>query len=137
MRAYYMLSELLKGMHDASGCSSSESSASEPADGLEQGPVQGPVARYNPQTGQVTSSMNPTEIWGRVTVVREGQPSEALSCYCRAHGCSILRRTRDAPDWPDILNWFTFGQTVPAGRTPTLRLRHERAMPRAKAKAQP
>ena len=66
---------------------------------------------------------------GRISVIRPGEPSEALSVYCRLHGCMISKRILQAPDTQDIFKWYEQGYGIPKGRTPALQTRHKAVFP--------
>ena len=68
--------------------------------------------------------------WGRVSIVRPGQPSESISVYCSRHGCTICKRVSgNIPGHREILKWFMDGQSVPAGRASGLQSRHKQLWP--------
>ena len=75
--------------------------------------------------GQVLNPKKYQEICGSISIVKEGMPGEAMSVYCRRHGCAIVKRTRDAAPVPIILRWFLAGQELPAGRAAALQNRHK------------
>lgn len=77
--------------------------------------------------GQVHSHLDGA-ILGRVSIVKEGQPAESVSLYCRRHGCSIMKRARDAPDNARLLRWFKAGMCIPAGRDAALVSRHKKLL---------
>ena len=79
-------------------------------------------------SGQVHNPHNDAEILGRVSIVKEGTPSESVSLYCRRHGCAVMKRIADAPDTITILRWFKFGLNMPQGRDAGLVSRHKRAL---------
>ena len=57
-------------------------------------------------------------IIGRIKPTHENSPKEAISVYCRLHGCSVpLRRVCQCPPMPQILDWFNAGlHDVPKGQ---------------------
>lgn len=76
--------------------------------------------------GQVRNPKDASDVWGRISVVREGQPSEAVSIYCRRHGCSIMKRTKDAIAVERVLQWFLLGQSVPTDRSAAAQNHHKK-----------
>lgn len=57
------------------------------------------------------------QILGRCTLMHKDTAHEALSCYCRMHGCKKLVRSRQAPSFDQVRAWFAFGlNSVPAGK---------------------
>ena len=67
--------------------------------------------------GQVHNPGNYADIWGKISIIREGLPGEAMSVYCRRHGCSFVKSTKDAIATPDVLRWFLLGQDLPKDRS--------------------
>ena len=78
--------------------------------------------------GQVRNPENLAEIWGRLSITKEGTPQECVAAYCRRHGCSIMKRTRTAPSTQQFLRWFALGQNLPPGRAAALQDRHKRLL---------
>ena len=78
--------------------------------------------------GQVRNPDDASDIWGRIAVIREGQPSECVSVYCRRHGCSVLTRTKDALLVPQYLRWFQLGQDLPKDRSASAQHRHKKML---------
>lgn len=93
---------------------------------LPPAPPLGPT--YDPAIGRAHGPGG--QYWGRVTVIRPGQISEAISVYCGRHGCSVVKRVTASPGQDEILAWFVAGQSVPAGRTSTLQSHHKQLWPR-------
>lgn len=64
--------------------------------------------------------------WGRISVLRPGLSSEALSVYCSFHGCSVCKRmSSGVPSQAALLKWLEEGQELPRGRVPALQRRHK------------
>ena len=82
---------------------------------------------YHVDTGQVIGRDGVP--WGRISVIREGTPREAVAIYCRRHGCQLMKLCSRCPSHPDILDWFVRGQAVPKGRSPALQGHHKRMWP--------
>ena len=78
--------------------------------------------------GMILNPDDADDIWGRISVVREGQPSEAVSVYCRRHGCSVLKRTKDALTIPEYLRCFQLGQDLPKDRSASMQHRHKKML---------
>ncbi len=65
-----------------------------------------------------------SEIIGRIKPVRQGERSEAISVYCRHHGCTVpLKRTAASLSQAQIVQWFADG--VQFGRGNEFRERHQ------------
>jgi hypothetical protein len=63
-------------------------------------------------------------IIGRIKPLHVGTPKEAISFYCRHHGCSVpLRRSAQAPTTAQSVRWFSQG--VQLGRGKEFRRQHE------------
>lgn len=139
------------GLIPASSGSSSSSSSSRESEGFEFEPVPGDMAcdfvgeagadgpplappaapqgpRYDQASGRAYGPDGTS--WGRITVIRPGEASEAISVYCNRHGCQLCKRVAAAPGHSEILAWFTAGQTVPAGRKSALQSHHKARWPR-------
>ena len=84
----------------------------------------------DPDTGQVRSADNPAEQLGRISLIKEGTRQEAVSLYCRRHGCAMMRSVRAAPSTAELLQWFADGQQVPAERTAAAQSRHKAMFPK-------
>ena len=82
-------------------------------------------------TGQVRNPSNHNEGWGRISMIKEGTAQEAVSVYCRRHGCAILRGVHRSPPTADILRWFAQGQAVERGRSSALQAKHKAMFPAA------
>ena len=85
-------------------------------------------ARYNPANGQVSNADRPQEIWGRITLVKQGTKQEAVSLYCRRHGCAILKRCHEVPALPALIAWFEDGQQLPNDRSAAAQTEHKRQL---------
>jgi hypothetical protein len=56
-------------------------------------------------------------IIGRIKELHANTPKEAVSYYCRLHGCSPpLQRLHLAPSTASVLQWFARGQDLGSGR---------------------
>ena len=62
---------------------------------------------------------------GRVSLIKEGTRQEAVSVYCRRHGCSFMKRCHEALSKQQLEMWFHLGQDIPKGRTAALQARHK------------
>ena len=76
-------------------------------------------------SGQVTNPENAADIWGRISLVKQNTPQEAVSLYCRRHGCSIMRTSRTVPPTEHLLKWFLRGQDIDAGHTAANKSKHK------------
>jgi hypothetical protein len=55
-------------------------------------------------------------IMGTQSIVRPGQPDEAISVYCRLHQCKCpMKLVRHAPSTDAIQQWFKDGDALPSG----------------------
>ena len=71
--------------------------------------------RWSPSDYQVRDATG--NIIGRIKPMRVGAPSEAISVYCRHHGCSVpLRRTANSLSQTQIIQWFADGVQLGKGR---------------------
>ena len=115
-----MADGLAAARHDPAEVTGAESDRS---DGEEE-PM--PCVPILDDAGQVRNPLNPAEIWGRLSLTKEGTPQECVSAYCRRHGCAIMKRTAVAPSMQQFLRWFALGQNLPPGRAAALQDRHKR-----------
>lgn len=88
------------------------------------------LPHYDLGSGRVTSRDDPPEPLGRISLIKVGTPQEAVSVYCRRHGCSFMKGCRVAPSNDDMLAWFRAGMEIPKGRDPALQTRHKRLFPK-------
>ena len=117
---------------DGFGNGSSPSSCSEADDGDAPMPpspdVEGPASPTANAAGRVFGPDG--SYWGKISVIRPGQATEALSVYCSLHGCSVCKRMdKGVPTQAAILRWFEEGRNVPAGRVPSLQRKHKELFP--------
>lgn len=87
-----------------------------------------PALRYDAATGRVLGLGN--VYVGRVSVIKNGTPQEAVSVYCSRHQRSICKRIAVAPTTAEISQWFAQGEDIPRGKTSSLQGRHKRLFPR-------
>jgi hypothetical protein len=125
-------SEASARCEDGVGNGSSPSSCSEAGDGDAPMPpspdVEGPASPAVNAAGRVFGPDG--NYWGKISVIRAGQVTEALSVYCSLHGCSVCKRMdKGVPTQAAILRWFEEGRNVPAGRTPALQRKHKELFP--------
>ena len=66
---------------------------------------------------------------GRISVVRENTPREALALYCRRHGCYVMKRAGVAPSFNQLTQWFLDGQDLPVDRSAAMQRRHKGMLP--------
>lgn len=72
------------------------------------------------------------EYLGRISVMRVGAPTEALSVYCGRHGCSVcIRVSRGVPSQAAILRWFQAGLALPRDRSAHTQRVHKDSFPGA------
>ncbi len=93
-------------------------------------PEDSDLPSYNPLTGQVTTRSEVPEPLGRISLIKIGTPAEAVSIYCRRHGCSIMKRCAQSPSHPALLEWFKAGLDIPKGHEPGLSSKHKRLFPK-------
>lgn len=79
--------------------------------------------------GQVRNPSDAEDIWGRISLIKEGTRQEAFSVYCRRHGCTIMRSVGKVPPQREMLKWFLEGQDIPRGREAALQRRHKTMFP--------
>ena len=70
-----------------------------------------------------------SECIGRITVIKESTPQEAVSVYCRRHQCKIMKRSMVAPSREQIIRWLACGLDIPRGTNPGLVRRHKELFP--------
>ena len=91
---------------------------------------QDPGPRFDAGTGRVFASDG--LYLGRISVVRPGQNSEALSVYCSAHGCTVCKSMRKGvPSTSSLINWLAAGRDMPVGRQAGFQRTHKRSFPAA------
>jgi len=74
------------------------------------------LPKYNIDTKVVTCPETGRHI-GSIKPVREGQPSEAMSVYCKLHQCQPpLRRCAKALPFYKYQLWFQYGLDLPSGK---------------------
>eukprot|EP00959_Pyramimonas_sp_CCMP1952_P469398 9494866-Pyramimonas_sp.AAC.1 len=59
---------------------------------------------------------NDKDRWGRLTLMHVGEPREAISMYCNAHGCSRVRCASDFPRQQVFRQWLKDGRDLPFGK---------------------
>ena len=92
----------------------------------------GPRAINNPFDGKVRNSQNPDQVWGTISTIKQGTEQEAVSCFCRLHGCRLLKRVRYMPSMEAILKWYTEGYYMAPThwcRNEAMVRRHSRTFP--------
>ena len=75
--------------------------------------------------GSVRNPADENDIWGRISIVKEGTTQEAVSLYCRRHGCALMKSSSKAPPLPRMLRWFALGQDLPKIRAVAVQARHK------------
>ena len=87
---------------------------------------------YDFRTCQVHDGKdNKGAILGRIKPVRPGAKDEAISVYCRRHGCSKMLRPTQAPDQANLLAWFRDGKDIPDQHKPEYKAEHMNKWPQA------
>ena len=87
---------------------------------------------YDFRTCQVHDGKdNKGAILGRIKPVRPGAKDEAISVYCRRHGCSKMLRPTQAPDQANLLAWFRDGKDIPDQHKPEYKAEHMNKWPKA------
>jgi hypothetical protein len=82
------------------------------------------LPRWNPENHQVTDAETGA-ILGRIKEMHLGTTKEAISVYCRLHGCSPpLQRTATSPTNQQLVMWFNRG--IELGRGPQHKAEHIR-----------
>ena len=114
--------EMEEGLEDEAAIDLGDDPAAHPPD--DSGDEEGQLPVLDDK-GQAHNPKKYPEIWGRISIVKEGMPGEAMSVYCRRHGCTIVTRARGAIPAPITLRWFLAGQELPAGRAAALQNRHK------------
>ena len=97
------------------------------SDASEEGePQPGPF--FDDRTGQVWSKPPGAAdrfVLGRISLIKQGTPAEAVSLYCRMHGCSLMRRVTQSPSHQQTMKWFLDGMSLPRDRNPAVQRRHK------------
>ena len=75
--------------------------------------------------GSVRNPADENDIWGRISSVKQGTTQEAVSLYCRRHGCALMKSLSKAPPLPRMLRWFALGQDLPNIRAVAVQARHK------------
>ena len=87
---------------------------------------------YDFRTCQVHDGKdNKGAILGSIKPVRPGAKDEAISVYCRRHGCSKMLRPTQAPDQANLLAWFRDGKDIPDQHKPEYKAEHMNKWPKA------
>jgi len=92
----------------------------------EEEPQPGPY--FDDRTGQVWSQPPGAAdrfVLGRISLIKQGTPAEAVSLYCRMHGCSLMRRVIQSPSHQQTMKWFLDGMSLPRDRNPAVQRRHK------------
>ena len=71
---------------------------------------------FDYDTGSVHQTNIDGPVIGRISVLHKNTPKEAISVYCRRHGCSKLVRVVKAPSHDRIMEWFAAGLDIQARR---------------------
>ena len=114
-------------MAEAEGSMAETDDAADEGSGLpavDEGPG---LPRIDAQ-GSVLNPADDNDIWGRISIMKVGTPGEAVSLYCRRHGCALMRRTATAPSMNAMRRWFALGQDLPKTRDVAVQARHKRML---------
>ena len=116
---------------DAGGVAEAGGPMAETDDAVDEGsglPAvdEGPGLPHIDAQGSVLNPADEKDIWGRISIMKEGTPGEAVSLYCRRHGCALMRKTATAPSRSAMLRWFALGQDLPKTRDVAVQARHKR-----------
>ena len=83
------------------------------------------LPKYDAVSGTVTSSATGEKL-GRISLIKEKTKGEAVSVYCRRHGCSIMVGSKHAPALLDVLKWYAAGEDITKSRERAVMLSHKR-----------